>query len=195
MTKEGMTGLEVFTTSLSEIDIAYGAGLFEGEGWVRQHKEGRSWAWAVGITMTDREPLERMLKFGGKITGPYHRNSPEGKIWKDSYRWYLYGYRNTLEFYNYIKNFLCPRRLEQFRAALAKTPKEYAFGGFSCGINSRYGYDKHWHDKETPCLSCRIAHTKYQWERTHPGEIWSISSKMWSRYGELLKEVNLVPHG
>ena len=197
MIKEDLNGSNHFIISseISLVDIAYFAGLFEGEGSVRKPNKATTWgAWQIAIAMTDKEPLERVSKiFGGTVKGPYNHKAPEGKVYKPHYRWYLHGYRTVKEIYDLIKSFLSPRRISQFEEAPSILPKEYPYSSINCGLGSSYGYDKHWKNGEIPCLSCRIAHARYQWERTHPEQNWKPTKNFWNKYGSFVEE--LIPHG
>lgn len=66
---------------MSKVEIAYCAGLFEGEGSVHavdyyyakgEKRPRKTPQIKIQISMTDREPLERFqATFGGRIHGPY----------------------------------------------------------------------------------------------------------------------------
>lgn len=68
--------------SFNDVDVAYCAGLFEGEGSVHavdyyyvagQKRARKTPQIKVQISMVDRGPLERFANtFGGRIHGPYH---------------------------------------------------------------------------------------------------------------------------
>lgn len=102
---------------MSTPDEAFAAGLFEGEGTVYADAKGYPHA---RICMTDREPLERMLAIcGGRIYGPYPTKRDD---WKPIYRWDIWGWDAVEGFYAIVREWLCPRRLEQFRRTLAQAP-------------------------------------------------------------------------
>lgn len=79
-------------------EVAYAAGLFEGEGsvclsrsyWGRQGKQARRTPQIrLAMAQVDREPLDRLASvFGGRIIGPYAGSKPN---WSHKYYWYLHG--------------------------------------------------------------------------------------------------------
>ena len=141
-------------------DIAFCAGLFEGEGYVAKHAGHNTWR--LGINMTDREPLERICKiFGGNILGPYERKGPQGQVYKPIYNWALSGYLNILKVYNAFKDYLSPRRLEQFQLSLSILPRKLQ----PCGTYG--GFQRHFRRKEIPCIECASARNSYQNTRYH----------------------------
>ena len=134
-------------------DIAYFAGLFEGEGWVNG-KTGTN-TWRLGINMTDLEPLQESLRImGGKINGPYDRTKYGAK--KLIYSWTLHGYENVERVYKLIKRFLSPRRIIQFDIALSIKPRKLQ----PCGTYG--GFQRHFRRKEIPCTECSSARNSYQ---------------------------------
>jgi hypothetical protein len=107
-------------------DIAYFAGLFEGEGTVFTNKfywnkDGvkhvrKSPQTKIRIAMTDKEPLERIVNtIGGRINGPY-------RYGKENYKpfWILDIDSPTLvrELANLMAEYLSPRRKEQLEGGL-----------------------------------------------------------------------------
>jgi len=72
-------------------NIAYCAGLFEGEGFVTANKyyyhEGKknkrnSPQISLGLRMSDTQPLDHMFEtFGGRITGPYEGTNKLMYLW------------------------------------------------------------------------------------------------------------------
>jgi hypothetical protein len=178
-----MSNDALFYSGVGEVDIAYAAGLFEGEGSISLKE------WSIAISMTDIEPLQRIQKtVGGYITGPYSRNKNTKLSYKDFYTWGLHGYGRILGFYTRIKSYLSPRRLEQFEATLNRKPKAKVLSE-SCGLNSYAGYKQHVYKKENACLACLSAYREWEWVYRHKGEEWPGHSKQFiDRYG-------LVPHG
>src|SRR5436309_2125500 len=96
------------TEWLRERDIAWTAGLYEGEGTVYLVNRKR-WP-VVQLNMTDREPLERLHRiWGGHIYGPYHNGPNRKPIW----RWNFTGRDAIATLFEYIWDDLSPRRQEQ----------------------------------------------------------------------------------
>lgn len=97
------------TNELAE--IAFCAGLFEGEGCftIAKRRDHEYIQWS--INMTDREPLERFQRtMGGRLTGPYDK----GDGFKP--RWILQSSNraNVLRTGRLMSPWLCPRRLTRF---------------------------------------------------------------------------------
>lgn len=88
--------------------IAWGAGLFEGEGSFCFSKGKPR---GIQISSTDRDILEKIVTiFGGKI---YQENRREQKMhWKDAYLWKL-PMKESIEFFDKVRPFLGKRRLER----------------------------------------------------------------------------------
>ncbi len=111
-------------------DIAYAAGLFEGEGWIGATRTYRNRRGELKprpnpgqymcVAMTDSEPLEKMREiFGGTIYGPYPPPSGrEGN--KPRFKWHLAGFERTQAAAAAMWEWLSPRRKEQVRHALQK---------------------------------------------------------------------------
>lgn len=102
-------------------DIAYFAGLFEGEGTVRvdgfywvkgQRRIRRTPQVKIRIGMTDIEPLERVQQtIGGRINGPYQ---DKGHQWKPYYLLDIDSPKLMRELVPAIWPLLSPRRRAQF---------------------------------------------------------------------------------
>lgn len=105
-------------------DIAYAAGLYEGEGCVSGHPGGlspngkRYMRIAITIKMTDREPLERFVQCvgHGKIYGPYIGAPPR----KPAYMMQISGAKNVAAVMEAILPWLSPRRKQQYMAAVGR---------------------------------------------------------------------------
>lgn len=104
-------------------DVAYAAGLYEGEGCVysqlgkatvRGKKYDRKTPQHfIRIAMTDREPLDRFAAlFGGKVYGPYKRGAEHHK---PLYSYNLHGFERVQAAVAAMWGWLSPRRQEQAR--------------------------------------------------------------------------------
>lgn len=104
-----MTNKQIFSKELDkQLMIAWGAGLFEGEGSFCFHKDKPR---GIQITSTDRDILEKMIDiFGGKIYNDTRRDQKEH--WKDAFVWRL-PLRESLEFFSKVEPFLGKRRLQR----------------------------------------------------------------------------------
>lgn len=105
-------------------DIAYCAGLFEGEGCVSSSLQFRDAKTGIMktretpsiqavIKMTDYEPLERFYNiFGGQLDGPYTPPSHKS-YWKPQWTWRTYDREAIADMMNKFWPYLSPRRREQ----------------------------------------------------------------------------------
>lgn len=94
------------------LDIAWAAGLYEGEGWCNA-RQGR-----IAISQVHLWPLKRMQeRFAGSIGGPYKKPSLLGA--SPYFIWYLSGYR-AAAFAMTIYALLSPRRQEQLKTMLSE---------------------------------------------------------------------------
>ena len=102
-------------------DVAWAAGLFEGEGCIQLPKPGMG----VRLTMgsTDRDVLDRFAAaVGGKVRGPYKpngRNTPPGR--KPIYFWGVQGTTSAQQILRMFWPYLGDRR----RARAAEAFAEY----------------------------------------------------------------------
>lgn len=106
-------------------EIAWAAGLFEGEGtvYLRPQKENCS-AWArSSLSMSDIEPVAQFHEivgfgnFGGPY-GPYRKYTNE----KVSYRWTCNIWEEIIILFKSFEPWLSPRRIEQFNNVLNNIP-------------------------------------------------------------------------
>lgn len=68
--------VKCFTVEPTEADIAWAAGLFEGEGAICQDKKGRV---RLSLKMTDFDCVRRFAEVvGGRVYGPYSYESKDG---------------------------------------------------------------------------------------------------------------------
>lgn len=96
---------------MTEIEAAYCAGLYEGEGTIStsQYKSGLSRI-SLQIAMTDREPLERFLTYTG--IGKIYLNSTRGTH-KPVWCYLCTGIERVQPIIDSISPWLSPRRLDQ----------------------------------------------------------------------------------
>lgn len=73
--------------NLLPTDVAYSAGLFDGEGSVGIYKFGMDYRVLVQFGMTDLAPLEKMAALWGSRPHQVRRKFGETKVW----HWKLYG--------------------------------------------------------------------------------------------------------
>lgn len=110
---------------MKEIDAAWAAGFFEGEGCVRLASRntnltrGGSRSYGslyVDVCQVNREPLDRLQKIaGGRVHGPYQFTSNR----QPHFKWVIQQKDLVETFYKAIKPNLSQRRVEQFEKALS----------------------------------------------------------------------------
>jgi len=93
------------TQQHTELDVAWLAGFFEGEGTVNRHD--------LRIPQVQRWPLDRVRElFGGCVGGPYNWTPTDGGPRRDFYLWRVTGHL-ALEILNEIYPWLSPKRQAQ----------------------------------------------------------------------------------
>lgn len=95
-------------------DIAWAAGLFEGEGCITKNKGIP----VLKLTMTDEDVVRRFgeVMGTGSVTGPYENSKKLCENPKPLWWWAAYG-MNALIAYSKLHPWLGTRRREQFVAA------------------------------------------------------------------------------
>lgn len=96
-------------TEPTEIEVAWAAGIFEGEGTAMRHSSGNGGRVAVG--MTDKDVLEHFNRIFPSPSGVKMERRPPGI--KDLYRWERGRGEDVREFYEYVFGFLGERRKGQ----------------------------------------------------------------------------------
>ncbi len=100
-----MTSSSPASRAHSELDVAWLAGFFEGEGTVNKHD--------LRIPQNDRWPLDHVRElFGGCVGGPYHWTPAEGGPTREFYLWRATG-RLALGILHEIYPLFSPRRQQQ----------------------------------------------------------------------------------
>lgn len=139
----------------TEAEIAWAAGLYEGEGTCVRLTSGRG-QW-MAIRMTDKEPIQRMYKlFGGTFRDePF--NAPEiAKGWKPKFLWRVNGWSKLIWVSGLLYPWLSPRRQAQIDKVLAFRP-EFPRGERACPQvpwPSVLGYTRHRRLGEPACAIC-----------------------------------------
>lgn len=143
-------------------DIAWSAGLYEGEGCCTAATErGKYVRIKVTISMTDREPLEKMHRlWGGNLNGPYARNGGNPRA-KPISTWSINTLALAEPFFEAISGYLSPRRLTQFECALVEArvwrDRPARPTSPNCGLGPGGGNRRNWHRRrgEPVCAECR----------------------------------------
>lgn len=140
-------------------DIAYVAGLFEGEGCIQPMPKNGRVAVRLVIKMTDLDPLERVQSiFGGTIRGPYQHTKG-----KPSYCWALAGWEPVVAVMTRMAPWLGQRRLSRWAEVLEMRPAPYEHSP-DCGLTkpeSTNGAQRHYRRGEKPCRRCAQAKRDY----------------------------------
>lgn len=98
-------------------EVAFAAGLFEGEGHCARHRSNHSNRLCLNVTSTDVEPLERFRDaFGlGKVYGPYGLDRTNRK---PHYRFQVTRHEQVQAIAAAMWPWLSPRRRSQLAKAL-----------------------------------------------------------------------------
>lgn len=97
----------------TESEIAWAAGLFEGEGTICFSNS----TILISVNMTDKDILEKFFKIvqGGYFNGPYKRPNPK---WKDSWQWRVQGGAWCQTIIAMFWPWLGERRKQQFKDSM-----------------------------------------------------------------------------
>ncbi len=157
---------ERHTYQPTEAEIAWAAGLYEGEGTAIYLKSGRS-QW-MAIRMTDKEPIERMCRlFGGNFKDAFINPGEVGKGYKPKFMWRVSAWRDIIRVTEAIYPWLSPRRQRQIDAVLVHKPA-HPRGELACPpepIPSVLGMQRHRKNGVPPCDTCRRSWNLYYAER------------------------------
>jgi hypothetical protein len=137
----------------TEAEIAFCAGLFEGEGCISRSSNSCN-SFAIAIKMTDREPLERFRDIMGAGEITYSPVRHEGHKPQFTYR--IANWSEIIKTIEMIRKWLCPRRIRQIEKALESRPK-FPRGEPACPetpFASVMGYQRHKYQGTTPCEIC-----------------------------------------
>jgi hypothetical protein len=108
---------------MNKEDLAYCAGLYEGEGTVYTNLiKGKYRYINLAIVMSDLEPLYLFADTVnvGRLNGPYNLNYKDGLIRKERYRYYASGFEKVQYIIAMIWPWLSPRRKEQYERAVIR---------------------------------------------------------------------------
>jgi hypothetical protein len=151
-------------------EIAYAAGLFEGEGCITVSR-GRA---RLVISMTDKEPLQRVHAIlGGSIRGPY---GPYTGNRKPHWQWMIERGDLVKEAYGLMEPWLSSRRQQRFQEVLPHI-SPHGSGGAAQRAKTHcprgHAYDKeNTRINRTGSRSCRACHRAYMrvWSRAKRAE-------------------------
>jgi hypothetical protein len=144
----------------TEAEIAYAAGLYEGEGTIWVFRNGRQAV--MNIRMTDREPIELVTRIlGGHSGGPY--TTIKEAAYKPKYRWQVQHWQDIVRVCRLLRPWLGPRRLAQIDRVLACQPEHPRLTRLCLTepmADSR-GYKRHRRLQEKPCRICTTSWNLY----------------------------------
>lgn len=134
----------------TEAEIAWAAGLFEGEGWAGRNGTTVS----LSVNMTDRDVLDRfaVVVGGGNVTGPYDRGARR----KPMHQW-IAGERETVRrIFALFLPWMGERRSARLRELMPDIlpPRQTSP---DCGWTGSpsWGVTRHTRKGEPPCAPCR----------------------------------------
>lgn len=109
------------------VDLAWAAGLFEGEGCVYAHSQpgGRPYP-GLALGMTDRDVVERFAEI--VELGSIHFRKMNDDAHKDQFVWRANGWASTRKLWELIGSYLGDRRSDKFAEVLALEPAEIGTG-------------------------------------------------------------------
>lgn len=103
----------------TEAEVAWAAGIFEGEGCITWHGGGRP---MLAVNMTDEDVLRRFADVvGGKVYGPCQG---KGATWKPYFRWYVQGNERTERVLALFQPWLGRRRTARASEVLSGNKEE-----------------------------------------------------------------------
>ncbi len=110
---------------MKEIELAWAAGFFDGEGCVstvhRGNKGGKQTLVSgnCAVVQTNPEELNRFRRAVGcgRVTGPYKTK------WQDRYQWTAHSQQDIAKVFDLLGNYLCSRKRAQFKSTLAAWQK------------------------------------------------------------------------
>lgn len=106
---------------MASCELAWAAGLFEGEGWISSHAKGELGTYAIlGLTSTDEDVVRRFSSaIGvGSVTGPY-RYPTRPAHWLPRWTWHCRRHADVGIALNLLWPWLCSRRRDKAREVAA----------------------------------------------------------------------------
>jgi hypothetical protein len=166
-------GFSAEVMALPDVDRAWLAGLFEGEGSVHVHRQkGRSEASPrAQLITTDEDVARKFHQLTGERAGFYYYDGhPSTKPhWKPQYRWVLLGFNPVNDLFNLIGPWLGERRTAKFEEVLREAPlrghaqsrKTHCPKGHAYSDNNTY-VDK---NNARHCRKCQKEHGRRSYEK------------------------------
>lgn len=148
------------------MDVAWAAGLFEGEGCISLPKSGGV---RVSLAMTDPDIVERFHRIVG--FGKTFNRAPSGTGTKKVYGWYVNDRRDIAQFLELIGHLLGQRRTARAIEALERIAamRDYARQGGDIQHGTLSGSATEKRRGLPVCEACRDAKRAYERERYSRG--------------------------
>lgn len=129
--------------SRDETEIAWVAGIFEGEGCIQLYrpKNGNYFYCQLELVSTDFDIINRVRNIAGYGTIRVDKRSQKNKQWRDAYRLYICKRENVFDFLNHIYEWLGERRTAKVDEVFEKcvTPERSCY---YCGKMFKPGIDR-----------------------------------------------------
>lgn len=116
---------------MTEIEIAWAAGLFEGEGCIYSSPRGRGRSRKVCVVSTDRDVIDRFHQIVGIGRVGVGSNAVTNPAWKPNYEWRVTQWDEMVHILRLFLPYFCERRrlaAEQFLAdpvQYVRTPRVF----------------------------------------------------------------------
>jgi len=114
--------------SLNREELAWAAGLFDGEGWINiMHPSNRPGyqQLEVGLTQTDRQVLDRFKSAVGNLGSVYGPYGPRKLGWSSYFRWQTATFEKGQAVIAMLWNFLSPVKKAQATEVLLEMRRYY----------------------------------------------------------------------
>lgn len=121
-----------------KIELAWAAGLFEGEGSIHAQTSGGRKYLLLNLSSTDKDVVERFARAMqcGKVYGPYTEKNPLRPRWS----WHAKNKADAAQAVELLEPFLCERRrakLEEVRELVANQPPPRSLRGCTIPMETR----------------------------------------------------------
>lgn len=96
---------------MTDHDIAWAAGIFEGEGTIVLHKRKapyRAFTCSLSVSMSDKDVIDKFLEVIG--CGSLYYQAPKGPTYKPSWRWHIQDMPGVRKALNKLLPYLMSRR-------------------------------------------------------------------------------------
>ena len=102
----------------TESDVAWAAGLFEGEGCFNAYRRQSKWGVQVRLAMADRDVVERFAQIVG-VGGVHPVSRAKQEHWKPLFEWYIQSGPGVIRVIDMLSPWFGTRRSERAREVRA----------------------------------------------------------------------------